>query len=1135
MKTESADSQNADDRLGAVLAACLQVLDKGEADEPTMLAQYPEYAAELKELFADQHQMDRLAAPLRPAVQAAQAEPHELGDFRIVREVGRGGMGVVYEAEQMSLKRRVALKVLPFAGALDARQLQRFKNESQAAAQLHHTNIVPVYFVGCERSVHFYAMQYIEGQSLADVIAELRRTSEPRPSGSGDRQDASTAYTALPDGRGSDSTTPVAIFSTQRSTKDVAYFRTVAQLGIQAAEALDYAHQQGIVHRDIKPANLLIDHARRTTQCAPRLWITDFGLACFRSDSRLTVTGDLVGTLRYMSPEQALGKRELIDHRTDIYSLGVTLYECLTLELAFAGSDRQELLQQIADDEPVPPRRLNPAIPVELETIVVKAIAKEPEARYPTAQALADDLKNFLEHKPIQARRPTLWEQVRKWARRHRGVVATAITAAILLLLFSVAAVGTGAILIDQERAEAIRQRDEAQRLRQEALEREEALREQLLHLYISDMREAYQAWETHDLELLQNILNRHQSCSDTADLRGFEWFYVRNLLTNVQAATVTRTLRGHTGAVYHVTYSRDGRFLATAGEDRTARLWDRANGREVGRFEGHGSQVNCVSFSPGGTRLATGSQDGKVRVWNRDTRQVQLELLGHTDECDAVEFSPDGGTLASGGWDGQLILWDALTGRQLHQIKACPGCRVEALAFTPDGKEVATVSDLGVSLWDVVGGQLRIAFPSLGMEAHALSVTPDGRKLGATFGNSARVWRIATGQQEALLEGGESNEALAFSSDGHTLAVADRQGMLRVWDLNQQVQRHTRQAHAGIVWSLAFAPDAEELASAGADAVVRIHKFPQENHSPVQDLTHFAERVAFSPDGALLVIGDASGSLLAWDRGAGKLRYLTGPVRAANLLNLVFSPNGKWLAADWADGSVSLTDAATGRGLPVHHLDNSPHPRSWFTPDGKTLVTTWCVEQWKVGLWDVSTGQFRILSVPKSVQLQVGYPMTPLGNGQTLLAGLAGPQRLAVWDLAGAEVRDVATYPTNSKGFALSPDRRLLAIWRDWTVTLWGAENLEPCGRLLGNTGEVSAIAFTSDNKTLATGSTGGLVKLWNIRTGKEYCTLERVEGPVHALAFSPDGRELVGIVITPEGSRKIRVWSRGDNLPKE
>jgi serine/threonine protein kinase/Flp pilus assembly protein TadD len=456
-----------------ILEEYLEELEGGARLNPEELAaRCPELAAPLKACLASLEFLQEAALsfrgrgqPVPPTSAENLSELGRLGDFHLVREVGRGGMGVVYEAEQISLGRRVALKVLPFAAALDARQLQRFKNEAQAAACLHHTNIVPVFGVGCERGVHYYAMQFIEGLSLAEVIADLRLlvaegakelTSGPPASASGvapptgpNRREPGRQPTPCNVQPARALTRPAAALSTEWSNKSPTFFRTVAHLGVQAAEALEHAHQLGVVHRDIKPANLLVETA---SPLAPpgrgvggegiRLWVTDFGLAHCQGQAGLTVTGDLVGTLRYMSPEQALAQPGGVDQRTDIYALGATLYELLTLEPAFNGRDRQELLRQIGFEEPRPVRRVNPAVPAELETIVLKALAKNPAERYPTARALADDLQRFVKDEPILARRPTLVRRAQRWARRHRPVVWSAAVALLVTLAGLAGSVG---------------------------------------------------------------------------------------------------------------------------------------------------------------------------------------------------------------------------------------------------------------------------------------------------------------------------------------------------------------------------------------------------------------------------------------------------------------------------------------------------------------------------------------------------------------------------------------------------------------------------------------------------------------------------------------------------------------------
>lgn len=453
------------DRLTDILDRYLSALEAGTPmGREELLAAHPDLAGPLETYLNSLDELHDLAAGFGNSSASGDAPPESpgndekrLGDFRLLREIGRGGMGVVYEAQQISLGRRVALKVLPFAAVLDSRQISRFKHEAKAAAQLLHPNIVPVFAVGVERGVHYYAMQLVDGQPLDQAIAELRSpgamaTTVAFPTADGQPTPADAEKTA--------DVCPSTCrpFLTGKSPNRLEYFRMVARLGIQAAEALHAAHEHGIVHRDVKPSNLLLDGDGK-------LWVTDFGLARCQTDSPMTHTGDVLGTVRYMSPEQATGQSALVDHRTDVYSLGVTLYELLALQPAFPGDDGPALLRRIDQQDPRPLRQLQPKIPADLETVVLKAMAKRREDRYATAQEFADDLRRVLEGKPTIARPPTVAERLGKWTRRHRRIVAAAAAVCLLAMLGMTASM----LLIAREQYRTEQNYQRAERHRREA------------------------------------------------------------------------------------------------------------------------------------------------------------------------------------------------------------------------------------------------------------------------------------------------------------------------------------------------------------------------------------------------------------------------------------------------------------------------------------------------------------------------------------------------------------------------------------------------------------------------------------------------------------------------------------------
>lgn len=409
----------------------------GGPSDAEILARYPHFADELRSLLPTLRMMGSLSLSENDADAASAIDLlGTLGDFRLLREIGRGGMGVVYEAEQISLHRRVALKVLPFAALADARGLQRFQNEARAAATLHHPNIVPVFFVGSDKGIHFFAMQLVDGPSFADIISALGDANDTeavdsptRPANADEKHLVNQTHQDLQ-----------AAVSTLREKSRAKFVRRAAEWIAQAADGLAHAHENGVLHRDIKPGNLLLDSDGK-------VWITDFGLARLEADASMTATGDILGTLRYMAPELAAGKGELIDQRADVFGLGLTLFELLTLQPGYTGKSRDELLRQVGQEEVEPVRKLDASIPAELETIVLKATARDANDRYRTARDLASDLRAFLDNRAIAAKRPSLVNRGWKWAMRHQAIVSTAAAAFILAAL----AVGVGQFMANRQ------------------------------------------------------------------------------------------------------------------------------------------------------------------------------------------------------------------------------------------------------------------------------------------------------------------------------------------------------------------------------------------------------------------------------------------------------------------------------------------------------------------------------------------------------------------------------------------------------------------------------------------------------------------------------------------------------------
>jgi tRNA A-37 threonylcarbamoyl transferase component Bud32 len=524
------------------------------------------------------------------------------GDYEIQNELGRGGMGVVYKARQVSLNRPVALKMIKAGVLADDAELRRFQNEAEAVALLDHPGIVPVYEVGEHEGQRYFSMKLVEGGNLSERLASFQ--DDPR---------------------------------------------AAAALLAEAAEAIQHAHMRGILHRDLKPANLLIDAAGHPH-------ITDFGMAKWiEADVEMTASGAILGTPAYMSPEQAAGRRGTITTATDVYGLGAIFYALLTGKAPFGGDSVIETLDAVRTRPPEPPTKRNARVPRDLELICLKCLEKDPADRYPTAGALADDLRRFAAGEPVSVRAAGAVERLAKWARR-KPTLAAAYALGLLALLLG----GLGGLAVWEWRAAAAarataeRARDDEATARASAeTARDEVAnaREELARVeYGRTMEVAHQEWRDNNVAATVALLS-----STRPDLRGWEWRYVHRL-----CHSDLLTLKGHTGHVASASFSPDGSRIVTASGDQTAKVWDAKTGAEALTLKGHTGFVNSASFSPDGSRIVTAGWDQTAKVWDAKTGAEALTLKGHTGVVNSASFSPDGSRIVTASRDETPKVWDA-------------------------------------------------------------------------------------------------------------------------------------------------------------------------------------------------------------------------------------------------------------------------------------------------------------------------------------------------------------------------------------------------------------------------------------------------------------------------------------------
>lgn len=1054
---------------------------RGECPRPDEYAGFglnlnPNWFAEISALTTPSAGQDAqtLDAAGSRAAPAPEPLPRGFADYELLDEIARGGMGVVYKARHVRLNRIVALKMILTGELATSAEVMRFRTEAEAAAALQHPHIVPIYEVGSHHGHHFFTMQLIEGGSLKEHAARLR-----------------------------------------------GHPRDAARLMAQVADAVQYAHSKAILHRDLKPANILLGG---TGSAAARStfepFVTDFGLAKRLEDDHAQTRSDaLLGTPAYMAPEQAAGGSRRVGTAADVYALGAILYELLAGRPPFAADSVLALLQRVQTADPTPPHHLVPTVPRDLETICLKCLQKEPHQRYPSAAALADDLRRFLDGKPVSARPVGATERLTKWVRRHPTIAA--LTA--LLLLVAV----TSAVLVVWKWRTAVsleKEKDTALTTAQSSLAAMQ------WSDYLQRIARANLELSAHNAAAAEQVLD---GCPEA--LRGWEWGYLK-----AQCHTELLEIAAHTSDATAVRFSPDGKRIATGGYDGKVHIWDLATAERMASIDFPSQYVRSIWFSPDGSRVyVTGGtwfqpHGGAGGIWDAATGKHITPLEGIDGLIWRSARSPDGTTLA-GTQANSAVLWDARTRRRLRTVP----CSTDALSvvFSPDGKTLAV---------GLKNGQVRLVDPANGaetavmnadgdQEVRDLAFSPDGRQLvSGSFMGQVKLWNVANRNYRLLYFDSAKVDSVEFSPDGRLVASRSAGGAVQLFSTTGTVRGKLHRVfsgHAREANRVTFSPGGRTLASVGWDGKLRVWDMYEPPEKPASYKYTLWRTIAFLPGGDQFITAgqpnrsqQVPGQVAVWDAANLKLDA-TLAERLHGYTTLCVSEDERVVAAA-AERDVYLFDLTTRkvRGSWTAHAANLSALA--FRPGTHELVTA--DTEGSVKVWNVTE------PTPEAPRLtiQCQVAVTVLATDGVRIACGCPDGSVHLWDAeSGNKLASWAVHTGRVNALVFRPGTAELAsAGEDQAIHVRSLDDGRSQALPSEHVATVNALTYNPDGSRLVSVGQDGGVVIWHADTTQSMLAFRRQIKSPAAVAFSRDGRKLVASEGIVTGETSIKVWDATD-----